>query len=1115
MAAMIDWKACSSIRQHAYDVFLSFRGADSRKNFTDHLYMALKWAGIRTFRDDDEIKGGEHIGFKITKAIQESKMSLVVFSRDYASSKWCLEELLMIMKCRETIGHIVVPVFYEVDPDDVSMQTGVFAEAFASHEKNMDNKDMEEWREALRKVADLKGPVLRDRYEAQFIQDIVKEVGKKLNRMILHVPPYLVGIESRVKEIRSWLQDGSDKVGIAILHGFGGVGKTTIAKTVFNQNFHEFDSWSFLRDVRETSNQPNGLVKLQRRLHSDILKGEPQKINNVDEGTIKIQNALVNKRVLVVLDDVDHLDQLDKVIGDRNQLYQGSKIIVTARHGCLLKSHEACEKFGVDALCYDESLQLFSWHAFGQALPNEGYEEFSQKIVHHCAGIPLVLEVLGSSLSGQSIDFWKRASQEPEAIDGDGKIQKILKISYDSLLDERDRNLFLDIACFFIGNDKDYVRRILECCSFYRTLGIQKLIDSCLITVDKDNKLMMHQLLRDMGREIVRQESPENLGKRKRLWHHDDALDILEKNMGTETVKSLILDQQLLNTENEVHLEAEAFTKMRNLKLLQLNNVKLSGGYVNFPKSLVWLCWHGFSLNCLPNDLFLKDLVVLDLCNSSLKQVWNGIREFRRLKILDLSHSLCLVTTPDFSGLQSLEILLLEGCISLVEVHYSIGNLKRLVFINLKDCKKLRKLPSEMSELKSLQELNLSGCFNLEGIPEQVGKLNSEMVLHADGMSIKTLLAYFRSLWPWESSRKSLLSATFTLSFLPDSLIKLTVSDCNLEDLDILDLSRLRSLEYLDLSGNPICNLPDSMNSLTMLKSLLLHRCTRLQSLPELPESLMRLIASNYGSSERITNLQNLLGPLEVDTFNHHKLIEGRGVFKLEPVRNFVLEMIELVRLFNLASVGNIEVTRSNVVTSTQRKLSVQVFHDCGTSSIFLPGSDVPDWFYVRTESCQTTFYLPPSFGCEICGLNICVAYACITPEVVSDKPYYAKIRIETKGLLWEYTPEFFGFPEASEDMLWLCHWKFKDWFKAGDAVQFSVAMAPYFQMKRCGIRPLYEQQDDDDVESNSGETVQGTSPRRRTLTDRDLMAYKWDATYDLHHYDTLIIESLKSQSEL
>ncbi|KAJ6307432.1 hypothetical protein OIU76_017262 [Salix suchowensis] len=283
------------------------------------------------------------------------------------------------------------------------------------------------------------------------------------------------------------------------------------------------------------------------------------------------------------------------------------------------------------------------------------------------------------------------------------------------------------------------------------------------------------------------------------------------------------------------------------------------------------------------------------------------------------------------------------------------------------------------------------------------------------------------------------------------------------------------------------------MSGLAKLKSLLLHRCTRLQSLPQLPESLMRLIASNYGSSERITNLQNLLVPLEMNTFNHHKLIEGRGVFKLEPVRNFVVEMIKMARMFNMASVRNfvvemikmarmfnmasvrnIEVTRSNVVTSTQRKLPIQVFHDCGTSSIFLPGSDVPYFFYVRIESCQTTFHLPQSFGWEICGLNICVAYACINPEAVFDNPFYAKIRIETKGLLWEYTPEFFGFPEASEDMLWLCHWKFKDWFKAGDAVQFSVAMAPHFQMKKCGIRPLYEQQDD--VESNFGEIVQNCS---------------------------------------
>ncbi|KAJ6713252.1 hypothetical protein OIU79_009280 [Salix purpurea] len=191
--------------------------------------------------------------------------------------------------------------------------------------------------------------------------------------------------------------------------------------------------------------------------------------------------------------------------------------------------------------------------------------------------------------------------------------------------------------------------------------------------------------------------------------------------------------------------------------------------------------------------------------------------------------------------------------------------------------------------------------------------------------------------------------------------------------------------------------------------------------------------------------------PLEMNTFNHHKLIEGRGVFKLEPVRNFVVEMIKMVRMFNMASPFDY---LSRGESACDFVLYIQVFHDCGTSSIFLPGSDVPYFFYVRTESCQTTF----SFA----------------PKVLAGK--------STKGLLWEYTPEFFGFPEASEDMLWLCHWKFKDWFKAGDAVQFSVAMAPHFQMKKCGIRPLYEQQDD--VESNFWRNCP------ELFTDRDLTAF-------------------------
>jgi hypothetical protein len=78
--------------------------------------------------------------------------------------------------------------------------------------------------------------------------------------------------------------------------------------------------------------------------------------------------------------------------------------------------------------------------------------------------------------------------------------------------------------------DVDYVVRILDGCNYYTTVGIQNLMDRHLITIDEANKLMMHQLLRDMGRNIVRQESPDDPGKRSRLWHDKDVLLVLREN---------------------------------------------------------------------------------------------------------------------------------------------------------------------------------------------------------------------------------------------------------------------------------------------------------------------------------------------------------------------------------------------------------------------------------------------------------------------------------------------------------------------------------------------------------------------------------------------------------
>jgi len=147
------------------DVFLSFSHHDIGKNFGDHLYKDLNSAGIRTLRDD----GGIYTGQKspIKKAIQESRISVVVFSKGYASSTNCLDQLVLIMDARRTTGLLVLPVFYNVDPSELSEQKGLFEEAFAKHEKSFlkEMARVESWRAALKEAADLAGMVLQqDRY---------------------------------------------------------------------------------------------------------------------------------------------------------------------------------------------------------------------------------------------------------------------------------------------------------------------------------------------------------------------------------------------------------------------------------------------------------------------------------------------------------------------------------------------------------------------------------------------------------------------------------------------------------------------------------------------------------------------------------------------------------------------------------------------------------------------------------------------------------------------------------------------------------------------------------------------------------------------------------------
>uniref|UniRef100_A0A251SSX0 Putative toll/interleukin-1 receptor (TIR) domain-containing protein n=1 Tax=Helianthus annuus TaxID=4232 RepID=A0A251SSX0_HELAN len=161
-------------QDYRYDVFLSFRGADTRNRFTDHLYNALVDADINTFLDDEEIETGEPLKRELESAIKSSRASIIVLSKNYAFSTWCLDELVSILEQKRNFNQVVIPVFYDVEPTNVRKQQSSFGEAMAKHRQRMEaetnaekrcqwGQKMELWKRALTQVADLKGKDAKDR----------------------------------------------------------------------------------------------------------------------------------------------------------------------------------------------------------------------------------------------------------------------------------------------------------------------------------------------------------------------------------------------------------------------------------------------------------------------------------------------------------------------------------------------------------------------------------------------------------------------------------------------------------------------------------------------------------------------------------------------------------------------------------------------------------------------------------------------------------------------------------------------------------------------------------------------------------------------------------------
>eukprot|EP00253_Pinus_taeda_P035099 PITA_35099 len=889
-----------------YDVFLNHRGPDTKKGLASHIYRGLIVRGLRVFLDQPELRIGEDIPSQIKEAIRTASVHVAIFSPNYAQSRWCLDELALMVES----GSTIIPVFHNVNPSELryarDLQTLEKKRTFEGKPR-FDSITLEKWRNALYVVSNKSGLDINacNGDEGQLVDGVVEEVWRKVEKTPLNVAKYPTGLVEKIEDVGRMvlLQQQSQKTKVVGIVGLGGVGKTTLTKEFFNRHRSNYDRSCFLFDVRETAAK-SSLSSLQTQLLKDLAHLQDEQIRNTDEGIEKLRKHLSSSpRSLIVLDDVDHIDQLDALFSPvKDTLEASSLILVTSRNRDVLTSSGILDAsiYKQTGLNRQQSRALFCSHAFDQSCPVTGFEQLVEEFLDFCDGLPLSLKVIGAAIRGKDSEFWiGQLNKNRRILHTD--IHSKLKISYDGL-EEEEQQIFLDAACFLIGENRDTAIRTWNGSGWDGRLGLRILEYRCLVEIDSEKCIRMHDHLRDLGRDVAEKEHPlrlsrPNVNLLRTLSPSSPVLRGISMGYGNgcEQFLEMAADNcnlsrlELLRGKGSFVESVFSAAELRQLIYLRWEFCPISSISFTIPtRNLRVLYIHGYHLKTLWQHESQAPLQLTELyIDAPLSEVPQSIGKLNQLERIVLENGYFRTLPNEFYDMHSLKHITVQNCKQMMLLPDSVGILTGLQTLDLSGCASLERLPDSTGQLTGLQSLHLVNCTSLQGLPDSVGQLTGLRALYLRGCSS------LQGLQELDLNRCS------SMQGLPDSVGQLTgLQTLDLEGCSSLQglpdsVGQLTGLQTLQFFGcSSLERLPDSTGQLTGLQKLDLRWCTSLQGLPD---SVGQLTGLQTLDLERCSSLQGL--PDSVGQLTGLQTLQFLGCYSLERLPDSTGQLTGLQKL--------------------------------------------------------------------------------------------------------------------------------------------------------------------------------------------------------------------------